>query len=108
MTDKILIFGKDTWPYTNQAREAFAKQGQEVKYVNVKADAEKMKAMLKYSDGIRKVPVIVEQGNVTIGFNGGTWGVWTYRLYVDKLRPLQNGPFCPISVSGSNFNPRNT
>jgi hypothetical protein len=28
--------------------------------------------MLKYSDGIRKVPVIVEQGNVTIGFNGGT------------------------------------
>jgi hypothetical protein len=31
-----------------------------------------MKAMLKYSEGIRKVPVIVEQGNVTIGFNGGT------------------------------------
>jgi hypothetical protein len=28
--------------------------------------------MLEYSDGIRKVPVIVEQGNVTIGFNGGT------------------------------------
>ena len=24
------------------------------------------------------------------------------------MRPLQNAPFCPISVSGSNFNPRNT
>jgi hypothetical protein len=24
------------------------------------------------------------------------------------LRPLQNAPFCPISVSGSNFNPQNT
>jgi hypothetical protein len=24
-----------------------------------------------------------------------------------KARPLQNGTFCPISVSGSNFNPRN-
>jgi len=24
------------------------------------------------------------------------------------MRPLQNVPFCPISVSGSNFNPRNT
>jgi len=83
MADEILIFGKDTWPYTNQAREAFAKRGQDVKYVNVKADAENMKAMLKYSDGIRKVPVIVEQGNVTIGFNGGRWGVWTCRLYVD-------------------------
>jgi hypothetical protein len=31
--------------------------------------------MLKYSEGVRKVPVIVDQGNVTIGFNGGTWGV---------------------------------
>ena len=24
------------------------------------------------------------------------------------LRPLQNAPFCPISASVSNFNPRNT
>jgi hypothetical protein len=24
------------------------------------------------------------------------------------LRPLQNAPFCPISVSGSNINPQNT
>jgi len=25
----------------------------------------------------------------------------------DVARPLQNGTFCPISTSGSNFNPRN-
>jgi len=25
----------------------------------------------------------------------------------DIVRPLQNGTFCPISASGSNFNPRN-
>jgi hypothetical protein len=31
-----------------------------------------MKIMLKYSDGIRKVPVIVDKDDVTIGFNGGT------------------------------------
>jgi hypothetical protein len=31
--------------------------------------------MLKYSNGIRKVPVIVEGENVTIGY-GGSWGVW--------------------------------
>jgi len=24
------------------------------------------------------------------------------------LRPLHNTPFCPITASGSNFNPRNT
>ena len=75
MDDKILIFGKDTWPYTNQAREAFTKQGREVEYYDVRHDADKMKSMLKYSDGTRKVPVIVDQGDVTIGFNGGTWGV---------------------------------
>ncbi len=75
MADKILIFGKDTWPYTNQAREAFAKQGREVEYYDVRQDADKMDSMLKYSDGTRKVPVIVDQDNVTIGFNGGTWGV---------------------------------
>ena len=26
---------------------------------------------------------------------------------IDALRPLQNALFCPISASGSNFNPRN-
>jgi hypothetical protein len=31
-----------------------------------------MKEMLKYSDGERLVPVIVDQGKVTIGFNGET------------------------------------
>ena len=76
MVDKILIFGKDTWPYTIRAREAYAKKGAEVKYVNVKADAKNMEAMLEYSDGIRKVPVIVEHDNIIIGFNGGTWRVW--------------------------------
>ena len=88
MTDKILIFGKDTWPYTTAAREAFAKLGKEVQYFNVKADTEKMKAMLEYSDGIRKVPVIVEREHVTIGFDGGTWGVWGERQDADILRPL--------------------
>jgi hypothetical protein len=24
------------------------------------------------------------------------------------MRPLYNAPFCPITVSGSNFNPQNT
>jgi len=32
------------------------------------------------------------------------------RDYIDDktFRPLQNAPFCQISVSGSNFNPQNT
>lgn len=75
MADNILIYGKDTWPYTNAAREAFNKQGKKVEYYDVRHDADKMKDMLEYSDGMRKVPVIVDQDKVTIGFDGGTWGV---------------------------------
>jgi hypothetical protein len=39
--------------------------------------------MLKYSDGVRKVPVIVDGNKVTVGY-GGFWGVWfpiVYRYY---------------------------
>lgn len=75
MADKILIYGKNTWPYTISAREAFAKQNREVEYFDVKQDADQLITMLKYSDGVRKVPVIVDRDKVTIGFNGGTWGV---------------------------------
>jgi arsenate reductase-like glutaredoxin family protein len=36
----------------------------------VKLDNEKMEEMLKLSGGVRKVPVIVEEGKVSIGYNG--------------------------------------
>ncbi len=75
MTASVKIFGKNTWPYTTAAREAYAKQDKDVEYIDVFAGNEKMDAMLKYSKGKRKVPVIVEGETVTIGFNGGTWGV---------------------------------
>ena len=34
------------------------------------SDAGKLDTMLKYSDGRRKVPIIVDKGKVTIGFKG--------------------------------------
>jgi len=45
--------------------------GDDAQYIDVKADKGKLKEMLKYSNGSRKVPVIVNQGEVTIG-HGGT------------------------------------
>jgi hypothetical protein len=36
--------------------------------------------MLKHTDGARKVPVIIEGEDITIGFGGKTWGVWLIRL----------------------------
>ncbi len=39
-------------------------------YVNVKKDPKGLEDMLGYSKGRRDVPVIVQDGKVTIGFGG--------------------------------------
>jgi glutaredoxin len=41
-----------------------------VTYVNVLADPEKLKEMLRHSKGKRSVPVIVDGAQVTVGFGG--------------------------------------
>jgi hypothetical protein len=43
-----------------------------VEYIDVLSASENLDKMLKYSSGTREVPVIVEKGEVTIGFDGGT------------------------------------
>jgi glutaredoxin 3 len=66
----VVIFGKDTCPYTTAARDHYAGRGVAVEYINVKRDAAQMQRMLSLSGGRRAVPVIVEDGEVTIGFGG--------------------------------------
>lgn len=66
----VLIFGKDTCPYTRAAREDYEKRGLDVEYVNVKKDPDGMQRMLRYRGGRRDVPVIVEDERVTVGFGG--------------------------------------
>lgn len=39
-------------------------------YVNVKKDAAGLAAMLVCSKGQRRIPVIVDEGRVTIGYGG--------------------------------------
>ena len=39
-------------------------------YHDVKVDKKQLEEMLRYSKGERRVPVIVENGKVTIGFGG--------------------------------------
>jgi hypothetical protein len=43
-----------------------------VKYRNVVEDPQQLDAMLEYSNGKRRVPVIVEGDQVTVGFEGKT------------------------------------
>ena len=52
------------------AREDFGQRGYSVHYYDVKKDSSKLKEMLSHSSGQRKVPTIVEDGRVTIGFGG--------------------------------------
>ena len=69
-----IIYGKDGCGMTKAAREDLTRRNVPYEYVNVQADAEKLKEMLRHTKGKRVVPVIVEEGKVTIGFNG-TCGV---------------------------------
>jgi glutaredoxin 3 len=66
----VTIFGKDACPYTQAARDDYAARGVEVDYVNVKKNAADLQRMLAFSKGRREVPVIVDNGRVTIGFGG--------------------------------------
>ena len=65
----VLIYGKNSCPYTADAREHYGSRG-EVQYINVKKDADGLRRMLELTGGQRRVPVIVEDGTVTIGFGG--------------------------------------
>jgi glutaredoxin 3 len=67
MEDKIIIFGTNTCPFCNQAREAY---GDRAVYVNVDEDPEKLKEMLALTGGKRQVPVIVEGDKISVGFAG--------------------------------------
>ena len=64
----IEIFGKDSCPYTMAAVEAYRAKG--AVYINVKKNPAELERMLEFSKGQRRVPVIVEDGAVTIGYGG--------------------------------------
>jgi glutaredoxin 3 len=66
----VLIFGKDGCPYTQAARDHYQAQKTPFQYLNVKKSPADLQRMLEYSKGARRVPVIVDEGNVTVGFGG--------------------------------------
>jgi glutaredoxin len=70
MERMVTIFGKDTCPYTQAARDHYLVEGIPFEYVNVRKDPVGLGRMLEFSGGLREVPVIVADGKVTIGFGG--------------------------------------
>ncbi|MFX4262099.1 UXX-star selenoprotein family 1 [Pelotomaculum propionicicum] len=67
MAEGIVIYGKAGCPFTDKALSAY---GKSAAYFDVQSDAEKLQEMLKLSGGVRKVPVIVDGGKVTVGYGG--------------------------------------
>jgi glutaredoxin 3 len=65
---ETLIYGKPTCPHTKRALDAYP----EARFVDVLLSADNLEEMLKLSDGQRRVPVIVENGEVSIGYNRGS------------------------------------
>jgi glutaredoxin 3 len=65
-----VIFGKDNCPYTQAAIEDCTDRGVRFEYVDVSKRPADLARMLEHSGGKRRVPVIVEDGKVRIGFGG--------------------------------------
>lgn len=75
MTAKVTIYGKNSWPHTAAAREAYASKGRSVEYISVIDDPHALNQMLLLSKGQRKIPVVVDGERVAIGYQGKGWTI---------------------------------
>ena len=66
----VTIYTKDGCPYCAKAKKSFQEKGVSFQEINVSQNPGSIGEMEKLS-GMRKVPVIVENGRVTVGFAGG-------------------------------------
>ncbi len=65
----VLIFGKEQCPYTSAAVDDYSRRDVEFEYIDVKKDRAELERMLGHSGGHRRVPVIVDEGKVTIAID---------------------------------------
>jgi glutaredoxin len=70
MSNRIIVYGIDGCIYTVAAKEDLARRKKPYEYHNVIKEQEALQRMLEITGGARLVPVIVEQGNIKIGFGG--------------------------------------
>ena len=66
----VTIYTKHGCPHCTRAKQSYAEKNIEFVEINLSDDPDKIEELVKIA-GVRKVPVIVDQGKVTVGFNGG-------------------------------------
>ncbi|AMK12166.1 UXX-star selenoprotein family 1 [Pseudodesulfovibrio indicus] len=65
---EIIIYGKQGCPHTRRALEA----NPGARFVDVLLSPADLNEMLRLSDGVRRIPVVVRDGEVTVGHNRGS------------------------------------
>lgn len=68
---EVTIYTKTGCPYCAAARKHYRDEGIAFTEINVTENPEMKQKVLEITGGRRTVPVIVENGAVTVGFGGG-------------------------------------
>jgi glutaredoxin 3 len=70
VTKSVTIYTKPGCPFCMAAKADLKLKGVEYTEYDVKADPQRLEEMLQLNGGQRKVPTIVEDEKVTVGFAG--------------------------------------
>tara|TARA_B110000116_G_scaffold221316_1_gene199790 strand:+ start:980 stop:1219 length:240 start_codon:yes stop_codon:yes gene_type:complete len=69
---ETIIYTHPDCAYSSAAKMDYRKRKVEYTEIDLSKQADQIPALLTLTDGERITPVIVENGEVTIGFKGGT------------------------------------
>ena len=67
----VTMYTKDGCPYCAAAKKHYTEQGIAFKEINIHQTPDAKKKILELTKGRQIVPVIVEDGEIKIGFGGG-------------------------------------
>ncbi len=67
----VKMYTKPNCPYCAAAKEHYTRAGRGFDEINVISDTEAQKELLALTEGRRIVPVVVDKGEVIVGWNGG-------------------------------------
>jgi glutaredoxin len=67
----VTIYTKDGCPYCAAAKQHYTEQGIAFEEINITQKPEAKEKLLELTKGEKIVPVIIEKGEIKIGFGGG-------------------------------------
>jgi glutaredoxin 3 len=71
MSSEVIIYTKPGCPFCAAAKEHYTNNGVEFKEIDVYDVPGAKEKAIKAAGGKKMVPIIIEDGKVTIGFGGG-------------------------------------